>query len=40
MDSNKRWWIEERMKKSAEKLKAHDFEALYVQTKEEAIKEI
>lgn len=40
MDPNKEWWIEERMRKIVEKLKAHDFEALYVKTKEEAVKEI
>ncbi len=40
MDSNRLWWVEERMKKTVEKLKAHDFEALYVKTKEEATKEI
>ena len=40
MDPNKEWWIEERMRKVVEKLKAHDFEALYVKTKEEAVKEI
>ena len=40
MEPNKQWWIEERMKKTAEKLKAHDFEALCVKTKEEAISEI
>jgi hypothetical protein len=40
MDPNKEWWIEERMRKVVEKLKAHDFEALYVKTKEEAVKEV
>jgi len=40
MDPNKAWWIEERCKKTAEKLKAHDFETLYVGTKGEATKEI
>ncbi len=40
MEPNKRWWVEERMKKTAEKLKAHDFEALCVNTKEEAISEV
>ena len=40
MDPNKEWWIEERMREVVEKLKAHDFEALYVKTKEEAVKEV
>jgi len=40
MDSNKQWWIEERAKKAVEKLKAHDFKAIYVETKEEAVQEI
>ncbi len=40
MDPNKEWWIEQRCKKTAEKLKGHDFEALYVKTKWEAVKEI
>ena len=40
MDPNKEWWIEQRCKKSAEKLKAHGFEAIYVRTKEDAAVEI
>jgi L-lactate utilization protein LutB len=40
MDPNREWLIEETMKRTVEKLKAHDFEALYVRTKEEAAKEI
>ena len=40
MDSNVRWLIEERMKRTVERLRAHDFEALYVQTREEAVREI
>jgi L-lactate utilization protein LutB len=40
MDENRSWWIETRLKKTVEKLKAHDFNALYVKTKEEAIQEI
>lgn len=40
MDPNKEWWIEQRCKKTAEKLKGHDFEAIYVKTKGEAIQEI
>jgi hypothetical protein len=39
MNPYKAWWIEERMKKAVEKLKAHEFDALYVMTKEEAVKE-
>lgn len=33
-------WVEERARRAIEKLKVHDFEALYVQNKEEVIKEI
>jgi len=40
MDLIKEWWIEERMKKTVEKLEAHEFKALYVRTKEEAANEI
>ena len=40
MEPNKEWWIEERMKRTVEKLKAHEFDALYVKTKEEAGREI
>jgi hypothetical protein len=40
MDSVKQGWIEGRMKGAVEKLKAHDFEATCVKTKEEAVKEI
>jgi len=40
VDSNKEWWIEERCKKTVEKLKAHEFDAVYVKTKEEAVQEI
>ena len=39
MNPVKEWWVEERMKRAVEKLKAHDFGALYVKTKEEAVKE-
>ena len=39
MNPLKEWWVEERMKRVVEKLKAHDFEAIYFKTKEEAIKE-
>jgi L-lactate utilization protein LutB len=40
MDSNQQWWIEERSRKAVEKLEAHGFNAVYVKTKEEAVKEI
>ena len=40
MDPNKQWWIEERAKKTIEKLEAHGFSAIYVRTKEEAVQEI
>jgi len=40
MDPNKAWMMEERCKKTVEKLKAHDFEAVFVKTKEEASAEI
>ena len=40
MDSNRVWWIERRCQKTVEKLKAHDFDAIYLKTKEEAAQEI
>ncbi len=40
MDAVKQEWIEDRAARVVEKLKAHDFGALYVKTKEEAAKEI
>ncbi len=40
MDTNRTWLIEERCKKSVERLKAHEFDALYVKNKEEAAKQI
>jgi len=40
MDPIKQWWIEEKAKKAIEKLVAHDFKAIYVKTKEEALQEI
>jgi len=40
MDPNKEWWIEERARKTIEKLEAHDFKAIYVKTKGEAAEEI
>jgi hypothetical protein len=40
MDSIKQEWIEEKMRRAVEKLKAHDFVAACFKTKEEAVKEI
>jgi len=40
MDPNKQWWIEERVKKTIEKLQAHEFKAIYVRKKEDAVEEI
>ena len=40
MDENKQWWIEKRCEKAAERLKSHEFDAIYVRTKEEAVREI
>ncbi len=40
MDPTKEWWIEERAKKTIEKLQAHQFKAIYVKTKAEAVEEI
>jgi len=40
MDQNKEWLIELKLKQVVEKLKAHQFEALYVKTKEDAAREI
>jgi len=40
MDSTKEWWIEERVKRTVEKLVAHDFKALYVKSTQEAVGEI
>ena len=40
MDQNKQWWIEKRCEKAAERLKSHEFDAIYVRTKEEAVREI
>lgn len=40
MDPNREWWVEERCKRTVEKLRAHDFGAVYVRTKEEAVQEI
>ena len=40
MDPNRMWWIEERAKKTVEKLQAHQFKAIYVKTKADAVEEI
>ena len=40
MDPNKTWWIEERARKTVEKLEAHDFKALYMKSRQEAVEEI
>ena len=40
MDPIKEWWIEEKAKKAIEKLVAHDFKAIYMKKKEEAVQEI
>jgi len=40
MHPTKQWWVEERIKKVVEKLKAHHFDALYCKTKDEAVIEI
>lgn len=40
MDPNKQWWIEERAKRAIDKLEAHDFKAIYVKAKTEALEEI
>ena len=40
MDPVKEWWIEEQAKRAISKLEAHDFKAVYVRTKEEAVQEI
>jgi hypothetical protein len=40
VDSNRTWWNEQRCQKTVEKLKAHDFDAIYVKTKGEAAQEI
>lgn len=39
MDSIKQWWVEERAKKAIEKLVAHDFQAVFVKDKKEAVDE-
>src|SRR5512139_3404420 len=40
MDPVKEWWVEEQAKRAIVKLEAHEFKALYVRTKEEAVQEI
>lgn len=40
MNPIKQWWVEERAKKAIERLEAHDFKAMFVKDKEEAISEI
>ncbi len=40
MDPIKQWWVEEQARRVVDKLMAHDFGALYVKTKEEAVQEI
>lgn len=40
MDPIKQWWVEEQAKRAIVKLEAHEFKALYVRTKEEAVQEI
>ena len=40
MDSIKEWWVEERARRAIEKLEAHEFKAIYVRNKEEAVEEI
>jgi len=40
MDPAKEWWIEERGKKTVEKLQAHQFKAVYVKTRADANEEI
>ncbi len=40
MDAAKKWWFEQRATKAIDKLAAHEFKAIYVQTKEKAVQEI
>lgn len=40
MDPIKAWWVEEKAKKVIEKLESHDFKAVFVRDKEEAVAEI
>ncbi len=40
MDPIRQWWVDERSKKTVEKLMVHEFKAIYVRTKEEAAQEL
>jgi hypothetical protein len=40
MDPDKQWWIEEKAKRAIERLEAHDFKAIFVKSKEEAVEKI
>jgi hypothetical protein len=40
MDPIKEWWVEEKLKKTAENLGAHEFKAVFVKNKEDAVGEI
>jgi hypothetical protein len=40
MDAIKQTWLEERARKAVEKLEAHEFKAVYVKTKEDAVQGI
>lgn len=40
MDPIKQWWVEERSKKVVEKLESHDFKAIFVKDKKEAVAEV
>jgi len=40
VDAIKQWWVEEKAKRAVEKLVAHEFKAIYVKTKEEAVEEL
>jgi hypothetical protein len=40
MDPNKQWWVEEKAKKTIEKLEVYDFKAVYVNNRQEAVEEI
>ncbi len=40
MDPIKEWWVEEKARKIVERLEAHDFKAVFVRDKQEAVKEI
>jgi hypothetical protein len=40
MDPIKEWWVEEKARRTIEKLEAHEFRAVYVKSKEKAVEEI